>query len=102
MRDDHRAAVPARAVLLVVLLVLAAPRPAVADEPVWAVLKAGGQVVLIRHAITTPGVGDPPGMRLDDCGAQPNLTVVPLPGDRAARLRFRRDVGAARQPLRPS
>ena len=41
---------------------------------VWAALKAGGQVVLIRHAITTPGVGDPPGMRLDDCASQRNLT----------------------------
>lgn len=74
MCDDRRAAVAARAVLLVVLLALAAPRPAVADEPVWAVLEGGGQVVLIRHAITTPGVGDPPGMRLDDCGTQRNLT----------------------------
>ena len=76
MRDDPRAAVPARAVLLLVLvlLVLAAPRPAVADEPVWALLGGGGQVVLIRHAITTPGVGDPPGMRLEDCATQRNLT----------------------------
>ena len=30
--------------------------------------------MLIRHAITTPGVGDPPGMRLDDCSTQRNLT----------------------------
>jgi broad specificity phosphatase PhoE len=45
-----------------------------ADEQVWALLKGGGQVVLIRHAITTPGVGDPPGMRLDDCSTQRNLT----------------------------
>jgi hypothetical protein len=45
-----------------------------ADEQVWALLKGGGQVVLIRHAITTPGVGDPPGMRLDDCRTQRNLT----------------------------
>ena len=74
MCDDRRAAVAARAVLLVVLLALAASRPAVADEPVWAVLAGGGQVVLIRHAITTPGVGDPPGMRLDDCDTQRNLT----------------------------
>ena len=29
---------------------------------------------MIRHAITTPGVGDPPGMRLDDCSSQRNLT----------------------------
>jgi broad specificity phosphatase PhoE len=40
---------------------------------VWGLLAGGGQVVLIRHAITTPGVGDPPGMRLDDCGTQRNL-----------------------------
>lgn len=37
-------------------------------------LKSGGQVVLIRHAVTTPGSGDPPGMRLDDCTTQRNLT----------------------------
>jgi broad specificity phosphatase PhoE len=41
---------------------------------VWERLRAGGHVVLIRHAITTPGVGDPPGMRLDDCATQRNLT----------------------------
>ena len=46
-----------------------------ADEAAaWALLKRGGQVILIRHAITTPGVGDPPGMRLDDCPSQRNLT----------------------------
>lgn len=74
MCDDRRAAVPARAVLLLVLLALAAPRPALADEATWALLKGGGQVILIRHAITTPGVGDPPGMRLHDCTTQRNLT----------------------------
>ena len=30
-------------------------------------------MVLIRHAVTTPGAGDPPGMRLDDCSTQRNL-----------------------------
>jgi phosphohistidine phosphatase SixA len=45
-----------------------------ANEELWRLLKNGGQVVLLRHAITTPGVGDPPGMRLDDCGTQRNLT----------------------------
>ena len=28
----------------------------------------------MRHAVTTPGVGDPPGFRLDDCSTQRNLT----------------------------
>ncbi len=45
-----------------------------ANEQLWARLKAGGQVVLIRHTITTPGAGDPPGMRLEDCSTQRNLT----------------------------
>jgi broad specificity phosphatase PhoE len=29
--------------------------------------------VLIRHGLTTPGVGDPPGFRLEDCATQRNL-----------------------------
>lgn len=59
--------------MLAALLVL--PGTALADEQVWAHLKEGGQVILMRHAITTPGFGDPPGMRLDDCGTQRNLTA---------------------------
>jgi broad specificity phosphatase PhoE len=47
---------------------------AVADEKLWSLLRTGGQVVLIRHAVTTPGAGDPPGFRLEDCGTQRNLT----------------------------
>jgi broad specificity phosphatase PhoE len=50
------------------------PAPAGADEALWKLLAGGGQVVLIRHAITTPGVGDPPGFRLEDCATQRNLT----------------------------
>jgi broad specificity phosphatase PhoE len=47
---------------------------ALANEAAWSALNSGGQVVLIRHAITTPGVGDPSGMRLEDCSTQRNLT----------------------------
>ena len=47
---------------------------ALADEKLWALLRTGGQVVLIRHAVTTPGAGDPPGFRLDECSTQRNLT----------------------------
>lgn len=43
---------------------------AAADEAVWALLRSGGQVVLIRHAATVPGFGDPPGFRHDDCATQ--------------------------------
>ena len=45
-----------------------------ADEATWALLKGGGQVVLVRHALTDPGVGDPPGFALDDCKTQRNLS----------------------------
>jgi phosphohistidine phosphatase SixA len=53
---------------------LVAPATASADEQAWARLKSGGHVILIRHTITTPGVGDPAGMRLDDCATQRNLS----------------------------
>jgi len=48
--------------------------PAHADETLWSLLKGGGQVVLMRHAVTTPGAGDPDGMVLNDCSTQRNLT----------------------------
>jgi broad specificity phosphatase PhoE len=60
--------------LLSIICALAEPARALASEPLWSLLKGGGQVVLIRHAITTPGAGDPPGMSLDDCSTQRNLT----------------------------
>lgn len=44
-----------------------------ANDALWALLAKGGQVVLIRHGLTTPGVGDPPGFRLSDCSTQRNL-----------------------------
>lgn len=57
-----------------ILVLLFLPAGAAADDKIWSLLKAGGQVVLVRHTITTPGAGDPPGMRLDDCSTQRNLT----------------------------
>ncbi len=63
--------------LVLALLLLGAPAlvgPADADEGLWRRLAAGGQVVLLRHGTTTPGVGDPTGFRLDDCATQRNLT----------------------------
>jgi phosphohistidine phosphatase SixA len=36
-------------------------------------LKRGGVVLVMRHADTGPGTGDPPGFRLDDCSTQRNL-----------------------------
>ena len=37
-------------------------------------LAGGGHVLMMRHAATQPGVGDPPGYRLDDCASQRNLS----------------------------
>jgi len=60
--------------LLAIALLL--PVAAHADDALWALLKQGGQVVLIRHAATDPGVGDPPGFALGDCRTQRNLSAA--------------------------
>ena len=52
------------------------PGAAWPDEGLWDLLKAGGQVAVIRHASTEPGIGDPPGFRLDDCSTQRNLSAA--------------------------
>lgn len=59
--------------LALVALVLWQPLAA-ADEALWQLLAKGGQVLMIRHGLTTPGVGDPPGFRLEDCATQRNLS----------------------------
>lgn len=56
------------------LCLLLLPAAVSADEALWSLLKEGGQLVLIRHAITAPGAGDPPGMRLEECSTQRNLS----------------------------
>lgn len=67
-----------------VLLLPLAPAAAAEDEALWALLKGGGQIVLIRHASTDPATGDPPGFRLDDCATQRNLSAAGR--DEARRL----------------
>jgi phosphohistidine phosphatase SixA len=60
---------------LLLLSLLGAAGPEVhADEALWSLLKVGGHVILMRHALTTPGVGDPDGMVLGDCATQRNLS----------------------------
>ena len=50
-------------------------QPAVNPMPdVEAMLRAGGCAVVLRHAQTEPGVGDPPGFRLGQCSTQRNLS----------------------------
>ena len=40
----------------------------------WPLLERGGCIVLIRHAATLPGIGDPPGFSLAQCSTQRNLS----------------------------
>ncbi len=61
--------------LLIVLCVCSASGASAEDAaPLWAALRTGGHVALIRHAATVGGAGDPQGFRLDDCATQRNLT----------------------------
>ena len=45
-------------------------------DTVAKLLRTGGCVMLLRHAATEPGVGDPPGFTLSDCATQRNLSVA--------------------------
>lgn len=45
-----------------------------ADDPA-ALLRQGGCVLLMRHAQTEPGIGDPPGFKLEVCSTQRNLSA---------------------------
>lgn len=54
--------------------VLALPVSAQTADPVARPLRQGGHVVILRHAQTVAGVGDPPGFRIDLCSTQRNLS----------------------------
>lgn len=60
-----------RGLLVVLLLALA---PAHADEALWDALRGGEHVLYVRHSQTTPGIGDPPGFKLEECTTQRNLS----------------------------
>ena len=40
----------------------------------WTLLRQGGNVLLMRHAQTESGIGDPPNFRIGDCSTQRNLS----------------------------
>jgi phosphohistidine phosphatase SixA len=65
-------AVLVAAALLTGTAALAASSPE--EERFVQALRQAGVVILIRHAATDPGVGDPPGFKLDDCATQRNLS----------------------------
>ncbi|MBN9039277.1 MAG: histidine phosphatase family protein [Rhizobiales bacterium] len=59
--------------IVVLCLVLLAGGPAFATEAGWALLRAGGHVVFLRHA-DTPSAVDPASLDLSNCATQQNLT----------------------------
>ena len=77
-------------------MALAASRASRAEESgAWARLRAGGLVVLMRHASTEAGLGDPQGFRLDDCRTQRNLSEA----GRAEARRVGERLRAERVPI---
>lgn len=46
-----------------------------AETAPWTALREGGHVLILRHAETEPGIGDPPQFKLDDCSTQRNLSA---------------------------
>ena len=44
------------------------------EDLLWQKLRAGGVTVLMRHAATIPGIGDPPGFKLNQCATQRKLS----------------------------
>jgi phosphohistidine phosphatase SixA len=42
----------------------------------WNALKQGGHIVLMRHAQTVAGTGDPPNFKLSECATQRNLNEL--------------------------
>ena len=67
----------------------AARAAATEDEALWQRMRTGGVIVLMRHAATTPGVGDPPGFELAKCATQRNLSAAGRDDARAIGAAFR-------------
>ena len=64
--------------------------PALAQDSAIALLRQGGLLLFMRHA-NAPGVGDPPGFRIDDCATQRNLSNLGRAQATAVGQRLRGD-----------
>jgi broad specificity phosphatase PhoE len=87
-----------RLALVVVLALLSVPGAASADEAIWALLKSGGQVVIMRHAATVPNVPDTLG---PGCSTQRNLSETGREDARRIGAAFRAQ-GIAVEDVRAS
>lgn len=63
-----------RSLLLAAAFLPAAVRAGDPAAAAWNALKAGGIAILLRHAQTVAGLGDPPGFRIGECSTQRNLS----------------------------
>ncbi|MDP1869897.1 MAG: histidine phosphatase family protein [Bradyrhizobium sp.] len=66
-----------RSVILAILLGLGALADVAgaSEAEAWSALRAGGHVVLMRHADAPGGFGDPAGFKVEDCATQRNLSA---------------------------
>jgi broad specificity phosphatase PhoE len=81
-----------RGFVLAAAALLAAPLARADDGArLWARLRRGGHVLLIRHASTGSGLGDPPGYTLEDCSTQRNLSEEGRDEARRMGARFARE-----------
>ncbi|TVO57810.1 histidine phosphatase family protein [Denitromonas halophila] len=96
VRSQHFVSIGQWASLWALLLCFLSPHAAALnDARLVDALRSGGLVVLIRHAATESGTGDPPGFRLDDCTTQRNLSAAGRDQARALGAWF----GAQRIPV---
>ena len=75
---------------LLAALALHAPVGHADDAGLWKRMAGGGHVVVMRHAATTPGVGDPAGFKAGDCATQRNLSPAGRADARAVGAAFHR------------
>jgi broad specificity phosphatase PhoE len=61
------------------------------DKATWDRLRAGGLVLLMRHASTTEGLGDPKDFKLGECSTQRNLSERGRDEARQVGERFRQE-----------
>ncbi len=62
-----------------------------AADPALDALKKGGHVLLMRHAQTVSGIGDPPEFKLGDCKTQRNLSQEGRDAAKALGERLRKE-----------